>query len=153
MRMVARHRFATVEVPLAETLPFVRTLVEALHQGAQTNHALVLATSFSERHVRYRLQAAHALRLITTRQQITRRGRRLLTTERGSEDERAAWREAVRSAPIVRAVAPHLLRGSDIDTSAIMKKIMTLTGLSFATANRRARVLLSWSRQLARKPR
>ena len=149
--MAAKRRLTTADVPQADTLAYVRTIVEAAHRGARTNAALVLATSFSERHVRYRIQAANILRLLDEHLQLTSRGTSLLATERGSEAERSELRSAIQTAPIVRAVAPKLLSGSEVDLRAITKKLMTLTGLSLATADRRAHVLRSWSRQVAPK--
>jgi hypothetical protein len=49
----------------------------------------------------------------------------------------------------VRGVAPRLLAKKEVSVAAIRERILQLTGLSLATADRRARTLKSWARQLS----
>ena len=146
--MKARTNLRTVDVPQADSLPLVRRLVEAIEEGNRTNPDLASRTGFSERHVRYRLEAARILGLADEEYRLTLGGRRLLATRPGSEEERAELRHAVKASKVAKAVRLDPSSSRPLDMGRISKKIMSLTGLSLATAERRARTLRSWSRQV-----
>ena len=141
----------TVDVPQADSLPTIRRVVEALADGDSTNAQLKEKTGFSHRHIQYRFQAARVLGFVKPDHLLTEKGQRLIKTSPGSEDELQEWRTAVENSAVVRAVIPDLLnRSHSIDKDKLAKRLMILTGLSEATAKRRARVLKAWARQLAR---
>jgi hypothetical protein len=107
-------------------------------------------TSFSERHVRYRLQAARILGFLKPEgePELTPRSKRLLATDAGSPEEKKQLRNDVSDCPAVQLIAPNLLALPEVDVKKIGDRIARLSGLSPATAERRAVVLRSWHRQL-----
>ena len=113
---------------------------------------LARATGFSERHVRYRLQAARILGFVGEDDQtlvLTPTGRDLLRTAEGSAEEKEHFRRAVGSCSIIRELAPNLLVGPEINLEMTAKRIAVRSGLSQATADRRAVVLRAWQKFLA----
>src|SRR2546426_12746956 len=101
--MKARTNLRTVDVPQADSLPLVRRLVEAIEEGNRTNPDLASRTGFSERHVRYRLEAARILGLADEEYRLTLGGRRLLATRPGAGEERAELRHAVKASKVGQA--------------------------------------------------
>jgi len=106
-------------------------------------------TGFSVRHVCYRLHAGEVLGLLDANRAISSRGQLLLATSPGSENERQEFRQAVESCRVVQVVVPDLLESETFDLEAVAAKLEALAGLSRSTADRRARVLAAWRRQLA----
>ena len=143
-------KIRSADVPQAESLSAIRRVVLAIRDGAESSAALVGATGFSDRHVRYRLQAARVLGLVTSKRGVTPRAIRLLATKPGSPSEREVWRRGVRASKTIRELAPRLLSNPQVDTEAIAKRIREKSGLAHSTAERRARVLRSWHRQLSK---
>ncbi len=107
-------------------------------------------TKFSERHVRYRLQAARILGFLHAdgEPKLTARAQRLLATAAGSPEEKKHLANAVNECAAVRSIAPNLLDSDDVDIKELGERIARLSGLSQATAERRAVVLRSWRRDL-----
>ena len=106
--------------------------------------------AFSERHVRYRIQAARILGFLAPQgvPAITTRGKRLLATVVGTPEEKSELVMAVNDSESVRAIAPDLLVVPAVDVKTLGERIVRLSGLSPATAERRAVVLRSWHRDL-----
>ena len=149
--MGASGKLQPIDIPQADSLPSVRRIVEAIAEGASSIAQIVTLTEYSVRHVRYRFQAARILGFVKSFHALTSRGRRLLKTLPGSDEECKIFRLAVKSSPVVRTIIPNLLISKSIDKGKIASNIIRLTGLSPATAERRAQVLKSWARQLTTK--
>jgi hypothetical protein len=137
------------DIPQADSLPTIRRVVEAIDQGGDTNNKVAEMTGYSDRHVRYRMQAARILGFVSANRELTKEGERLIQTMKGSAEERTMLRCAIEKSAVVRIVVPQLLSGDSVDKDKVAKAIAGLTGLSQATAARRAQVLKSWARQLA----
>ena len=105
-------------------------------------------TKFSERHVRYRLQAARILGFLQGEgePELTPRAKRLLATETGSLEEKKQLVSAISDCASVQLIAPNLLTLPEVDVKKLGDRIARLSGLSPATAERRAMVLRSWHR-------
>ena len=146
-----RHHFEvdTSEIPQADRLDTLKTVIRAV---AAENFAIANIADFtgiSARHVRYRLQAARVLRFIAVEEfGVTDRGSKLLESKDGSDEERKIFRKAIRESPVMKVIAPTLLSKNAVSVSQLADDIIRLTGLSEATANRRARGLASWAKQV-----
>lgn len=138
----------SVDVPQADNLARVRELVEAANQVGLSKKALTGYTGFSERHVRYRFEAARLLGLLDRDAGVTARGLELIGTTAGSREERALFRRSIARTQVVRTVAPDLLKGAEPDLEKLTRAIGQASQLSDSTAGRRARVLRSWRRQV-----
>ncbi len=136
-------------MPQADSLPFIRRVVDAVNDDTPGVPAISKSTGFSERHVRYRLQAARILGLLAEDLSITTNGKRLVGTTPGSSEEAEVFRECAGASKILSALAPGLLSTEKLDVSMVSKTIQALAGLAPATADRRAVVLRAWGRQLA----
>jgi hypothetical protein len=139
------------DVPQADRLKLVRHLLEAIATSPSTAvKDLAERTKFSERHVRYRMQAARILGFLPLEGEptLTTRAKRLLGTDVGSPEEKKQFVSAVNECPSVRLIAPNLLDADEVDVKKIAERIARLSGLSVATAERRAGGLRSWHRDL-----
>jgi len=141
-------RVRSLDVLQADSLPRVRRVVEVVHADKRDVPAISKDTGFSERHVRYRLQAARILGLLAEDLSIAAVGRKLIETAPGSGEELETFRGCVRGNAILTALAPALLAPEELDVAAVSKRIQVVAGLSPATADRRAVVLRAWHRQL-----
>jgi DNA-binding Lrp family transcriptional regulator len=145
-------KLRSIDIPQADTLATVRQVVDALsHYDNPPAKVLAEALEIHERHVRYRLAAARALGLLTAKEEgtaLTARATRLLGTEPGSTEEKKELRRAVSACPAVQEIDPELLKRPSVDVKALAHRIMRLSGLSQATAERRAIVLRAWHRDL-----
>jgi hypothetical protein len=144
-------RLKTSDVPQADSLALVRRVLEAVAVSPSTVvKDLAEKTTFSERHVRYRLQAARILGWLKPEgePELTTRAKRLLKTEVGSPEEKKQLASAVRDCSSVQIIAPNLLALPEVDVKKVGERITRLSGLSPATAERRAVVLRSWHRDL-----
>lgn len=143
-------KLKTIDVPQADSLALVRRLLEVIRQSPSTAAKdLAELSRFSERHVRYRTQAARILGFLAAGTfDLTSRAERLLATDVGSSEEKNELRQAVSRCPSVRQIAPDLLSLPEVDVTKLAKKIAVLSGLSPATAERRAVALRSWHRDL-----
>ena len=144
-------KLKTSDVPQADSLALVRRLLEGIAVSPGTAvKDLAELTKFSERHVRYRLQAARILGFLHPdgEPELTPRAKRLLATEVGSPEEKKQLASAVNDCQSVRLIASDLLALPEVDVKKIADRIVRLSGLSAATAERRAVVLRSWHRDL-----
>ena len=146
--MKSSFQVRSLDVPQADSLPAIRMVVAAVDAGCCGVSAISKGTTFSERHVRYRLQAARILGLLDEKLAITTRGKNLINTNLGSEEEVQVLQACVRNSAILRLLAPDLLKDQRLDRIGVSKSIQAATGLSPATADRRASVLRAWQRQL-----
>ena len=144
-------KLKTIDVPQADSLVLVRRLLEVIvrSEGAAVKD-LAAQAKFSERHVRYRTQAARILGFLAPEGEprITARGKRLLATEAGTPEEKRELTKAVNDCESVQAIAPDLLALPAVDVKKLGNRIARLSGLSPATAERRAVVLRAWHRDL-----
>lgn len=142
----------SIDIPQADSLARIRDVVAAVVKyDNPTVKLLCEATGFHERHVRYRLDAARALGLLVAKDKgtaATKRGLRLLATATGSEDERRDFTRAVNACPAVQQIAPDLLSKPVVDIKDLTVRIARASGLSPATAARRAVALRAWHRDL-----
>jgi len=76
---------------------------------------------------------------------ITSRGRTLLSTVQGSQEERACFLGAMKDARALRPFASFFL-GDELAQEEIAQRLQSLTGLSPSTALRRAATLIQWRR-------
>ena len=74
-------------------------------------------TKFSERHVRYRLQAARILGFLKPEgeAEVTSRGKRLLATEVGTPEEKKHLASAVSDCASVQLTCPNLLALPEVE--------------------------------------
>jgi hypothetical protein len=139
------------DVPQADSLPLVRRVLETIAVSpSPAVRDLAERTGFSERHVRYRIQAARILGFIDAEgdPKLTPRAKRLLATTVGSPEEKKQLASAINDCESVRIIAPDLLASPEVDVKKLAAQIARLSGLSPATAERRAVVLRSWHRDL-----
>ena len=144
-------KLKTSDVPQADSLALVRRLLEAIAVSPSTAvKDLAEKTKFSERHVRYRPQADRILGFLKPEgeAEVTARAKRLLATEVGTPEEKKHLASAVSDCASVQLICPNLLALPEVDVKKIGDRISRLSGLSPATAERRAVVLRSWHRQL-----
>ena len=144
-------KLKTSDVPQADSLALVRRVLQAI--GASPSTAvkdLAERTGFSERHVRYRMQAARILGFLSPDGEpvLTSRAKRLLSTEPKSPEEKKQLVTAINDCPSVQLIAPNLLDVDEVNVKKLGERITRLSGLSPATAERRAVVLRSWHRDL-----
>jgi len=145
--MAKRTALRTADVPQADDLQTVRAVVKAAGSGGGVTAEIEQRTGYSDRHVRYRMQAARILGFVDVNRKVTGLGRRLLQTSPGGDAERQVFREAIEASPPIKALAPRLTRAEEPDVASLCLHLQAHAGLSPATAERRARVLRSWWRQ------
>lgn len=142
----------SVDVPQADRLATLRAAVIAASEGKVFSREIAQDLGTSMRHAQYRLNAARILGFLEMYAGgivfIRDSGESLAATAPDSEQERKHFVTAIRESEIVNSIAPRLLGASQPDPGEIARQIIDLTGLSLATAERRARVLLSWRRQV-----
>ncbi len=140
----------SVLVPQADRLDKIRTVLEAIRDGAATPRLLEQVTGISARHIGYTLAAARILGLVAEEEtgpralRITAEGSRLLQTGQGTRREAARWRQVIERNESIRRLAPQLLDQKGPTTEELTRRIQELTNLSPATARRRAQALISW---------
>ncbi len=139
------------EVPQANDLNKVRTVLDAIREGAVSTSAISAMTGISPRHVAYALSTARALDLLASKpkMRLLERGLALCATRPGSQAELDHFRDAIESSRVVRRLVPGGLFGaSGPRRDDLARRIASASRLSTATATRRAQTLLSWRRQL-----
>jgi DNA-binding Lrp family transcriptional regulator len=144
-------KLKTSDVPQADSLALVRRVLQAVATSPNAPvKQIAERTGFSERHVRYRMQAARVLGFLPPEGEsaLTSRARRLLATQPDSPDEKRQLAAAIRDCRSVRLIAPNLLDCDEVDVNKLAERIARLSGLSQATAERRAVVLKSWRRDV-----
>ena len=145
---MSANKWKPKDVPQADDLSTVRVVVAAVESVGPRASDVAEETEYSERHVRYRLQAAVVLGLIDEAHEIAKRGRALLDTEPGSDFERDAFMHAITESPSLRDIVPGLMDAERPPIDSIKESIQEKTGMSASTASRRARALRSWRRQV-----
>jgi hypothetical protein len=143
------------DIPQADTLGRVRDVMDALAAGSAAPEDVANATTFSLRHVHYRLHAARVLGLVTMGRNIaslTPLGRDLVRARHGGRAERVLWERAMRESALLKSVAPNLLARRSPSADELARRFEQKTGLSRATALRRARALLRWRRAVLEAP-
>jgi predicted ATPase len=144
-----RTTMRAVDVPQAFSLAEIRRVVERVAQGRDPVRDP--PEDCSSRQAAYRLHAARVLGLVADTAgglQLTSLGRDLSATDIGSDAERSVYRKAIEASPILRELAPGLLSLSPPSIVELRQRIQGKTGLAEATAEHRARGLLSWARQV-----
>jgi predicted ATPase len=140
-----------LEVPQA-TLARIRSVVDAAAAGEITAEQIAHKTSISRRHVNYAAAAAKAIGLISTlpkgRLAVPSLGRRLAATTRDSEEERRVLRDAIERSAFIGKLAPGLLGPTPPQKNELAKRMERQFGLSSATAQHRAAMLLRWRKLL-----
>ena len=147
---MAKLRMNSKDVPQADSLITVRRVVEEVKSSNRTVSGISQATSFSERHVLYRLRTAQILGLVTADRQITALASTLLGAVPNTEDKAKAWRQLIERCPIVIAVVPKLFISDGFELDKITAHIQRISGLAESTANRRARVFRAWRKYILR---
>lgn len=146
------HR--TADVPQANKLENVRQLAAAVRDGVTDGQALLQMLDVDERHFAYYRQAAVILGMLAAtgdRLRLTERGRHLLATAEGSNDERSQLLEAMRDARALKPFASFFL-GEELPLEEIASRLQKLTGLSHSTALRRAATLKQWRKYVMQGP-
>jgi len=140
----------STKIPQVNKLDDLRTVVQTIEVGAGTHSEIARWTGFSMRHVAYALHAVKVLNLVDVDAglSITKAGEALLVSEINSPAETEVFRGAIEGAEVVKRAVPSLLSDDEPDLKQVAKKIMAISGLAPGTAERRARTLLSWRRQL-----
>lgn len=146
----------TADIPQAPRLARIRAVVEAVSTGRGSVESIGSHAGMKKRDARYHLVAAsRILGLLVDdegKYRLARLGRRLLATEPASEEERAAWVEAIQGSAPLRAWAGELL-GARAPREETLVRRATKAGLSPNTARQRARAVLRWRKQLLDPPR
>jgi hypothetical protein len=152
---IERAPIASADVPQAATrLGRIRTTVAVLAKGASTTEQIADRAPIARRHALYQLAAARALGWAirrARRHEITARGRALLATVPGSAAERAEFVDAVRSSPLVAALAEGIdprARGAEAEIAARIEELAR-PRLASETARERARTIAAWLRLAA----
>ncbi|XXX72166.1 hypothetical protein WMF30_31420 [Sorangium sp. So ce134] len=140
----------STEIPQADNLANVRSVLEALAGGATAKEAIAQQTGISLRHVGYALAAARVLGWLGDDDaSITPAGRGLLAAPPGTADERTHLRRAIFACDVVREVAPDLFEPAAPTAVALARRLFRFTaGIGKETARRRAQTLLAWRSQV-----
>lgn len=146
----ANTLFRSEDIPQANSLPKVRELVAAVNAGIATPAGLRDALKLDDRHVAYYRRAAVILGVVAESDDglaVTPTGKNILAAPAESTQERKEFREAVRRS---KPLAPFrsFFEGADVDLDDVAHRIGIMTGLSKATADRRAQTLLAWRKFL-----
>lgn len=140
---------STRDLPQASSLLKVRRVVAAVARGRRSVRDAGVATGLSVRHADYYgLAATVTLGLVIEidgHARLTVMGTELLATREGSFEERTVLGRAIRDSASVTSIAPDLLDEPGPEREALTHRLIT-TGLSPATAGRRASTLLTWRR-------
>lgn len=149
-RSVSRSAHTAIEgndIPQANSLDRIRSVVAAVKAGAESPSAIRQQTKLSQRHVAYHVQAARILGWfldLPDGPEVTVRGDEMLETEPRSDEEQTVFTNSIVASPSVSAVAPNLLAAIPPSLEEITANIVRQTSLSESTAERRARTLLAW---------
>ena len=141
---------STRDLPQASSLPKVRAIVAAVAAGRNTSlREAGVAAGLSDRHASYYgLAATVTLGLVQShegRLRVTPLGAELLETPDGGLEERGVLRRAISESQSVTSIAPDLIEPDGPSAEALTQRLI-VSGLSAATARRRASTLLTWRR-------
>lgn len=139
---------STRDLPQASSLPKVRALVAAVAAGQSGSlREAGVAAGLSERHAGYYgLAATLTLALVEShgeRLRVTPLGAELLATDEGGLEERGVFGRAISESQSVTSIAPDLIDAQGPSAEALTQRLV-VSGLSPATARRRASTLLTW---------
>ncbi len=137
----------TLDIPQANALETVRTVLRAVHLGARTIEDISHFTAYSDRHVQYRVHAARILGLAQLERDqvwLTTLGEKLMDSERRSDQERIIFYDAIQACPVIQIVAPDLLSDRPPTVEELSERIFQQSKLSLTTAERRAGGLMTW---------
>jgi len=143
-------RLESHEIPQADNLDNMRSVVEAVAQGMTATSDIADHTKISSRHVGYAVHAVKSLGWITHAEtpSVTESGKALLATKAGSVEERDSFKQAIGSSEAIKVLAPDLLGDKPPSQEELTKRIRAaVPDMSEATADRRAQTLLSWRNQ------
>ena len=149
----------SADVPQEDNLGDVRRSVQAIADGHHDTASIAERTQRSARHAGYAINAAIALEWIGEPDEskpeelegglvIHELGKKLLATKAGSPEERKVWRDSIEQSTSLKAIAPGLFGAEEPEVKAIASAIVRLAGLAQSTAERRARTLIAWRRQV-----
>jgi len=145
------------DVPIPQAvLPTLRRFLDEAHAGRGGFRPAAKAMKIRPRQADYYAAAAEALQLARREGYILRllpRGHRLLSTEAGSLEEMAVWREAIEQSPVMTKVAPGLLGSREISSDELASRLAREQRLAASTATRRAQSLLAWRKYVLRGER
>ncbi len=148
--MSSNRRLESHEIPQADNLDNIRSVIEAVAAGKNATSDIADHTKISSRHVSYAVHAAKVLGWVTSEENaaLTDAGKALLATKAGSAEERDAFRSAVGQSEVIKMLAPDLLGEKAPTHEDLLKRIrQAVPDMSEATAERRAQTLLSWRNQ------
>ena len=146
----------SADVPQEDNLGDVRRSVQAIADGHHDTASIAQRTQRSARHAGYAINAAIALEWIGEPDEskpeeglvIHELGKKLLATKAGSPEERKVWRDSIEQSASLKAIAPGLFGAAEPEVKVIAAAIVRLAGLAQSTAERRARTLIAWRRQV-----
>jgi len=135
---------STGDIPQADSLERVRTLLEALAHSSSPSPETV---GLNSRQFNYYRTAARILGLLSSgagdQVRLTELGRRVLSTTPRSAEEAGLLKMAIRSSqPLIASVGDLFARKVDLDS--LSSRLSARTHLSPATAKRRARTMIAW---------
>lgn len=134
------------EIPQAEDIYTIRKVVSAINEGCSTIECISARTGLSYRHVNYRVAAGRILGCISINTLALRtEGRAWLRRPHGSTEEMQFLRGLIEDTVFYRTLVPDLFAIPGPSRAKVAKKISDSTGLSPATADRRALTLLTWA--------
>jgi hypothetical protein len=154
---VTEPELHSADVPQEDNLGDVRRSVQAIADGHHDTASIAQRTQRSARHAGYAINAAIALEWIGEPEEsagsdgglvIHELGKKLLATKAGSPEERKLWRESIEQSASLKAIAPGLFGAAEPEVQVIAAAIVRLAGLAQSTAERRARTLIAWRRQV-----
>jgi hypothetical protein len=133
------------DVPQANRIEALRTLVAAVREGAVEFAELEARTRLSKRHVGYYLHAARILgwvKIENGRPKSTTLGDSLLSCEPKTSAEATVIRKSIRSSPL-GGIVPDLFETAT-SLKDVTGRLRKKTDLSESTAKRRAGTLMRW---------
>jgi len=149
-REKAAPALMTCDVPQADDLSTIRTVVEAAAAGASNAQTIERRTKFSARHVAYRVNAARVLGLLSPAPVLTPtdNGLKLLEIPAGCSEEALHFRRCIEQSAAFSSAVPDLFEEPPPSRAVIADRLRKVSGLTRATASRRAQTLVSWRRQV-----
>jgi len=143
----------SIDVPEAYDLGDVRTVVEEVAHGRDP--MAEAPDRSTKRRTQYLLNAARILALVTQTSggwELTALGGELTATDAASDGERAVFRRGMSGSTVLQELAPGLTSSKPPSRLDLIRRIRELSGLGEATADKRARGLLQWARQVEAIP-
>jgi predicted ATPase len=149
---MSKHKGLLVgDIPQVRELHEVRAVVSEIDSNVTDNGTISSHTAIAPRQIKYAIAGARTLGFVERVgkiERITERGKQLLASKPRSAEETELLRQAIIASPAIGKIAPELLSVAPPTKSAIVAAIVSLSGLSEATAEHRAGALLAWRRQL-----